>query len=143
MIRVERLLPGDPAPNLKLSCALNRDELPSIVFDRASLVILWNAGCAGCLPVIGELAEATDQYDIPWYGMAVMVRNVEATTEAAKSSPSKVLLAVEARPEDTSGISHGWVTRHWFEARGQQTIVLGRFKRRVFAMLDSTIVRLV
>lgn len=92
--------------------------VPPIIFDRLSLVILWNAGCAGCLPIIEELSEFGAGYGVPCYGVAVTVRDIEVTAAAAKASMSKALLALEERPANLSGLARGWVTRHWLEASG-------------------------
>ncbi|MGK6317381.1 hypothetical protein [Neorhizobium sp. DT-125] len=58
--------------------------------------------------------------------MAVMVRDIEATAEAAGTSSAKALLALEERPAmPASGLSRGWVTRHWLEPSGYPGVPAG------------------
>jgi len=120
---IDRLLPGDRAPGLKLARIFNRETpVEQVKFDRLSAVILWNAGCVGCLPAVSEVAELGAAHDMPCYGVAVMVRDVDRTAAAAMEGNSKAILALEARPADVTGLSRGWVTRHWLEASGQQGV---------------------
>src|SRR5690606_34474394 len=81
---IDRLLPGDRAPGLKLARVFNRETpVEQVKFDRLSAVILWNAGCVGCLPAVSEVAELGAAHDMPCYGVAVMVRDVDRTAAAA------------------------------------------------------------
>ncbi|MBS7545537.1 peroxiredoxin family protein [Ancylobacter oerskovii] len=117
-----RLLPGDAAPGLKLARVFNRADFGPVVFDRPSILVLWNAGCAGCLPAIGKLAEFAGPRGVPVYGVAVLVRDVEATAAAAAQGSDAAVLALEERPDDTSGLSRGAVTREWLEASGRDGV---------------------
>ncbi|PSJ57654.1 hypothetical protein [Pseudaminobacter soli (ex Li et al. 2025)] len=115
-----RLLPGDRAPGLRLSRLFNqRQPLFEVTFNRLSAVVLWNAGCAGCLPAVGEIAELGAVQNVPCYGVAVMVRDIERTAAAAEMGSQKAIMALEERPSAVSGLARGWVTRHWLEASGQ------------------------
>lgn len=120
-----RLLPGDKAPYLRLSLPLNKKKNPTIIFDRISVVVLWNAGCAGCLPVIESISSFSYEHGIPCYGISVMVRDIEATLLAAAASKTEALLAVEESDGGTLGLSRGWVTKHWLEASGQEAVPAG------------------
>jgi len=117
-----RLLPGDVAPGLKLAQVFNRTEFEPVVFDRPSVVALWNAGCVGCLPAVGELAAFAEPLGVPVYGVAVLVRDVEATAAAAAQGSNAAVLALEERPDGTSGLSRGAVTREWLEASGRDGV---------------------
>lgn len=133
-----RLLPGDPVPELRLAQwfdqnstggsdiaapAIDRKEAPDRVepirLNRLSFVVLWNGGCSVCLPTIRELAEVGAKHEVPCYGVAVMVRDVSATAQIARSNASKAYLALEERPSQPSVFSRGWVTRRWLEPSGQ------------------------
>ncbi len=135
-----RILPGDEAPSLSLSYILHRGAIPFptlvsppekepnqlVTFDRLSIVILWNAGCGGCLPVIEELSEFAAEHNVPCYGVAVMVRDSEATAAIASSRALKAFLAIEERPLlSSSALWRGLVTRHWLEASGQAGVPAG------------------
>lgn len=99
----------------------NRDPqrpVDQVKFDRPTAVILWNAGCAGCLPAVGEVAAVATDYDMPVYGVAVMVRDVERTAEAALQGSSQAILALEERTADVVGLMRGSVARNWLEASG-------------------------
>ena len=117
-----RLLPGDSAPGLKLAKVFNRNDVGPVVFDRPSVVVLWNAGCVGCLPAVGELAAFCEPRGVPVYGVAVLVRDVDATAAAAREGSDAAILAIEARPEAASGLSRGAVTREWLEASGRDGV---------------------
>lgn len=112
----------------------NRDSIPLVYFDRPSLVILWNAGCSGCLPAVEDLSQLVTEHGANCYGVAVMVRDVEATAAVAKQSSTKALLGIEARsvhPSSPPGLSRGWVTRHWLEASGQSAVPAAFFVNSV------------
>lgn len=136
---VARLLPGDPAPELRLSrwfvegeTGGDRDDggdragaagnaapvIEPIHLDRPSLVVLWNGACSVCLPAIRELAEVGANYDVPCYGVAVMVHDVEKTERIAFGSPSKARLALGERPPKPFAFSRGPMTRRWLEPSG-------------------------
>lgn len=117
-----RLLPGDRAPALRLSRVFSRAHSAGrVTFDRMSVVVLWNAGCAGCLPTVTEIAEIAASHDAVCYGVAVMVRDVERTAAAANAVCGRTaVLALEERPAGASGLARGGVTRCWLEASGQQ-----------------------
>lgn len=139
-----RLLPGDPAPELRVSrwfIGETEDGSPSphrpatdpdaeaidpsvdvIRFDQPGLVVLWNAGCSACLPAIRDLAEVGARHGVLCYGVAVMVHDVETTGQIALSTPSKARLALEERPHQPAAFSRGWVTRRWLEPSGQNVI---------------------
>ncbi|AYM14660.1 MULTISPECIES: TlpA family protein disulfide reductase [Agrobacterium] len=117
------LSPGDQAPTLQFDRVFNREEqLYKVAFDRPTAVILWNAGCYGCLPAVKEVAELGAKHGVPVYGVAVMVRDVDRTAKAALASDSLAILALEERRPDLSGLMRGSVTRHWLEASGQQGV---------------------
>lgn len=119
------LSPGDKAPALQISNIFNDDEdVRSVEFDRLSTIILWNAGCAGCLPVVNEIAEFGRKFAVPVYGVAVMVSDVERTREAASTSTDTILV-IEERSADLKGLMRGSVTRNWMEASGQLSVPLG------------------
>ncbi|MEZ2127928.1 MULTISPECIES: hypothetical protein [unclassified Sinorhizobium] len=100
--------------------------IPLIIFDRLSLVILWNGACDDCVPIIEELSELGAEHGVPCYGVAVMVGNIDAIAMAATSSRSKALLAAEERSViPSSKRSRGWVTQHWFEASGLEQVPAG------------------
>ncbi|SDA93645.1 hypothetical protein [Sinorhizobium sp. NFACC03] len=84
--------------------------------------MLWNAGCVGCLHAVGELAKFAEPLGVPVYGIAVLVRDVEATAAAAAQGNDKTVLALEDRPAATSGLSRGAVTREWLEASGRDGV---------------------
>lgn len=113
-----RLLPGDPAPQLKLAHGLNGHDVHPIVFDRLSFVILWNVGCSGCLPAIDKFAELGVQHDVPCFGIAISTRNVQATQMAVDAVDTKAILALEESTTIPSATARGWVTRQWLEASG-------------------------
>ncbi|NRQ17617.1 hypothetical protein BHMPCIPO_04879 [Ensifer sesbaniae] len=117
-----RLLPGDNAPGLKFGQVFNRADLGPVVFDRPSVLVLWNAGCVGCLPAVGDLAEFAEPLGVPVYGVAVLVRDVAATAAAAARGTDKAVLALEERPDTGSGLSRGAVTREWLEASGRDGV---------------------
>ncbi|TCM58140.1 hypothetical protein C8J36_10138 [Rhizobium sp. PP-F2F-G48] len=125
MSKLSRLLPGDPAPELRLSRGLVEDVLQPVVSDQLRLVVLWNGGCPGCLPFIRDLAEISASHGVPCYGVAVMVIHVDRTAVKAKSIPSKAVLALEEPTPEASVLSRGWVTRHWLEASGQDGVPAG------------------
>lgn len=118
----KRLLPGDSAPGLKLAQVFNRNDVGPVVFDRTSVVVLWNAGCVGCLPAVSELAAFCEPRSVPVYGVAVLVRDVDATAAAAREGSNAAVLALEARPEAAAGLSRGAVTREWLEASGRDGV---------------------
>lgn len=120
-----RLLPGDRAPELKLDRVFNHEPIFSVRFDRLSVVILWNAGCAGCLPLLSETAEFTNAIDVPCYGVAVYTRDVDRTEKAAHELATSAILALEEQPTQPSVLSRGSVTRNWLEASGQQGVPAG------------------
>ncbi|KLC53497.1 hypothetical protein, partial [Xanthomonas perforans] len=94
-----RLLPGDKAPDLRLARTFNSGQsIEQITFDRLTAVILWNAGCAGCLPAIAEVAELAADYAMSVYGVAVMVRDIERTAEVALQGHPQAVMALEERP---------------------------------------------
>ncbi|MFA1791637.1 hypothetical protein [Xanthomonas campestris] len=114
-----RLLPGDRAPALRLSRVLNGGRpVEQVTFDQPTAVILWNAACAGCLPAVGEVAAIAADYTMPVFGVAVMVRDVERTAEAALQGSPLAVLALEERPAVAGGLMRGSVTRNWLEASG-------------------------
>lgn len=118
-----RLMPGDQAPALRFAHVFNEQEqFSEVKFDRLTAVILWNAGCSGCLPAVTKVAELGARYGMAVYGVAVMVRDVKRTAEAALESDSPAILALEERGDDLSGLMRGSVTRHWLEASGQQGV---------------------
>lgn len=117
-----RLLPGDSAPGLKFAQVFNRADFGPVVFDRPSVLVLWNAGCVGCLPAVGELAEFAAPRGVAVYGVAVLVRDVAATAAAAAKGTDKAVLALEERPDTRSGLSRGAVTREWLEASGRDGV---------------------
>ncbi len=124
-------MPGDKAPGLRFARTFNRAQaIEQVSFDRLSAVILWNVGCAGCLPMVDEIAELVSTHDIPVYGVAVMVRDVERTAAAATDSSPKAILALEERPAGESKLARGPVTRHWLEASGQQGVPAGYLVNR-------------
>ena len=90
----------------------------TVVFDRFTVVILWNAGCAGCLPVVEQVSAHPELSDAACFAIAVMVRDVETTKEAALSSCAQAVLALEERPA-ASTLFRGSVTRNWLEPSGQ------------------------
>ncbi len=117
------LSPGDQAPALRFERVFNRQEqFDEVKFDQLTAVILWNAGCSGCLPAVKEVAELGARHSMPVYGVAVMVRDVERTAEAASASDGPAILALEERQADLTGLMRGSVTRHWLEASGQQGV---------------------
>ncbi|MBZ2491678.1 hypothetical protein IPS94_21740 [Xanthomonas perforans] len=114
-----RLLPGDKAPDLRLARTFNSGQsIEQITFDRLTAVILWNAGCAGCLPAIAEVAELAADYAMSVYGVAVMVRDIERTAEVALQGHPQAVMALEERPHHAVGLMRGSVTRKWLEASG-------------------------
>lgn len=117
-----RLLPGDVAPVLELEKFLNHEGTRPIIFDRPSFVTLWNAGCSGCLPAIAELADFSAPHSLQCIGVAVMVRDVEATETAALGAESRAVLALEDRPQPLSVLGRGAVTRNWLEASGRDAV---------------------
>lgn len=120
---ISRLCPGDQAPALRFERFFNRKEhFREVKFDQLTAVVLWNAGCSGCLSAVNEVSELGASYSMPCYGVAVMVRDVGRTAEAALESNSLAILALEERPDDLTGLMRGNVTRHWLEASGQQGV---------------------
>lgn len=120
--RPHRLLPGDRAPDLRLSLPINRDALPTVRFDRLSLVVLWNAGCGTCMPALDQVSELGAVHDVPCYGVGVMVHHLAATKDRMAARAPKAILAIEEPPSDQFGLSRGWVTRHWLEPSGQEGV---------------------
>ncbi|CAK7255813.1 MULTISPECIES: TlpA family protein disulfide reductase [unclassified Shinella] len=120
---VKRLLPGDAAPALVLSRNLATGaHSPRVVFNETSIVVLWNAGCSGCLPAIATYSRAAKALGVPMYGVAIMVRDLDRTIEIARQTPTDALLAHEQVDPAQGGLSRGLVTRAWLEASGQRGI---------------------
>jgi hypothetical protein len=118
-----RLLPGDHAPSLRFSAVFNGPDAHGPVrFRRPAAVVLWNAGCAGCLPAVVETAQACAAQEADCYGVAVMVRDVERTAQEAAKVDTSAVLALEDRAGRVVGLSRGQVTRDWLEASGQQGV---------------------
>ncbi|CAD1798224.1 hypothetical protein XSP_004125 (plasmid) [Xanthomonas euroxanthea] len=119
VMTASRLLPGDRAPTLRFARVFNGSQpIGQVTFDRLTAVILWNAGCASCLPAVGEVATIAADYAMPVYGVAVMVRDVERTAEVALQGNPQAVLALEERPSHAVGLMRGSVTRNWLEASG-------------------------
>ncbi|WP_320203784.1 hypothetical protein [Agrobacterium rosae] len=115
------LLPGDRAPALELAIPINRKDIDGIKFDRTSIVVLWNAGCSGCFPVLKHLPQLDEEFGASSYGVAIMVRDIETTLSLGRSISTATLLAIEDAYERT-GLSRGRVTKTWFEASGHQAL---------------------
>ncbi|PPT93954.1 hypothetical protein XarbCFBP7408_20795 [Xanthomonas arboricola pv. guizotiae] len=112
-------MPGDRAPALRFARVFNGGQpVEQVTFDRLTAVILWNAGCAGCLPAVAEVAAIAADYVMPVYGVAVMVRDVDRTAQTALQGRSRAVLALEERPTAEIGLMRGSVTRNWLEASG-------------------------
>jgi hypothetical protein len=117
-----QLLPGDAAPDLAVEHFLNSEGPRPIIFDRPSFITLWNAGCSGCLPAIDALAEFAASQNVLCFGVAVMVRDMEATAAAARLASSDAVLCIERRDPNRMGMARGAVTRQWLEASGRNSV---------------------
>ena len=120
---LKRLLPGDVAPPLMLSSNLMKNERASAIeFNEISLVVLWNAGCSGCLPAIAKYSKGAKGFGVSTYGVAIMVRDLQRTMEMAGQTPTDAILVHEKIDSGQKGLHRGQVTRDWFEASGQSSV---------------------
>ncbi|WP_407975882.1 hypothetical protein ACJKIH_11890 [Brucella pseudogrignonensis] len=120
---LKRLLPGDVAPPLMLSSNLMKNERASAIsFNEISLVVLWNAGCSGCLPAIAKYSKGAKGFGVSTYGVAIMVRDLQRTMEIAGQTPTDAILVHEKIYLGQKGLHRGQVTRDWFEASGQSSV---------------------
>lgn len=118
---INRLLPGDTCPPMALE-TLNGELTPTVDFNQTSLVVLWNAGCSGCLPAIADVSKAAMALGVTTYGIAVMVQNIQMTREIAKHTPTDAILSLEKLDDGQKGLNRGQVTRNWLEASGQNAV---------------------
>ncbi|TGR65658.1 redoxin domain-containing protein [bacterium M00.F.Ca.ET.194.01.1.1] len=114
-------LPGDRAPSLDLEIPIGEQRVLPTSVDKVSLIVLWNAGCAGCVEVLENLSALDTEFKTSSYGVAIMVRDVEATLDFGRSLSVKSRLFIEAT-SDRTRLSRGEVTRAWFEASGHVAV---------------------
>jgi hypothetical protein len=119
---LDRLLPGDLAPHLGLSKVLNRSTISEFLFDRLTIVTLWNAGCASSLPLLNDISEFVAAHSVRSYAIAVMVRDLDATATSAEAITGNIIIGVEEPSKQPSILSRGLVTRNWLETSGQRAI---------------------
>jgi hypothetical protein len=125
MIMSSRLLPGDPMPDLRLAESLTDDALGSVMSDQVRAVVLWNAGCGHCLPVIRALSALSAEHGVTCYAVAVMVQSLERAAAVAGGSPCEAIFALEEQATTPSILRRGFMTRHWLEASGQRGVPAG------------------
>ncbi|HEY0121130.1 MAG TPA: hypothetical protein VGC14_05085 [Rhizobium sp.] len=116
------LAPGDKAPPLRLSIGFDGHTIGDIQDVRNCVILLWNAGCASCLPTAEEIAQAAETSGFQSINVAVMVRDFRTTATAAYSSSAKSLFGLEGRDVSDPSSYRGSVTRNWLEASGQTMI---------------------
>ncbi|MDR6192877.1 hypothetical protein QE372_005211 [Agrobacterium pusense] len=114
-------LPGDRAPTLDLEIPIGEQHVLPASVDKVSVIVLWNAGCAGCVEVLENLSALDTEFKTSSYGVAIMVRDVEATSDFGRSLSIKSRLFIEAT-SDRTRLSRGEVTRAWFEASGHVAV---------------------
>lgn len=122
----QRLLPGDPAPPISTKPPLTDEQRARFARGRARVVMLWNAGCSACMPVIETVSSFGVEHGIPCLAVAVLTRNPQATAIAVASAGHVEATFAEEEPHPTwSPMARGSMTRQWLEASGIAAIPAG------------------
>lgn len=115
----QRLLPGDSAPPIKTARTFPPGAVVPAGFVLPTVIVLWNAGCGGCLPAIRELAAVAARHNALCIAVAVMARDIEKTAAAAATAAaSEAIFALEQPSPIPSKMSRGFMTREWLEPSG-------------------------